>query len=118
MKYPVEFYERVVFGTIILGGYILAMGTLAFHEIPETNLQLFTGGIGALGTALGLIVAAIWKHGVNEARTQTTIQTLADKVVPATAPPPGTATVTAAADVDLAVRRADDEFGIPPEPRP
>ena len=57
----VQFLERVGFGIIILGGYILAMGTLAFFPIPQENLQLFSQGIGALGTAVGVIVAAIWK---------------------------------------------------------
>lgn len=72
--YPLE---RVGFGAIILGGYILAMGTLAFFPIPEGNLQLFAQGIGGLGAAVGIIVAAIWKTSMTERQQAQTLQTLA-----------------------------------------
>jgi hypothetical protein len=76
--------ERVGFGLLLLGGYILAMGTLAFYPIPQGNLQLFAQGIGTLGTAVGVIVAAIWKSSQTDKQNSDTLKTLADKVPPPT----------------------------------
>jgi len=54
--------DKKLFGIVILGGYVLSLGTLAFIPIPQDNLQLFAQGVGGLSGAVGVIVAAIWKN--------------------------------------------------------
>lgn len=57
-----ESTQRFWFGILILGGFILAHGTLAFIPVPRENQQLFGQALGALTMAVGSIVNAIWRQ--------------------------------------------------------
>ncbi|QCW21966.1 hypothetical protein JessAGP_036c [Caulobacter phage Jess A] len=57
-----ESTQRFWFGVVILGGFILAHGTLAFIPVPKENQQLFGQALGALTLAVGSIVNAIWRQ--------------------------------------------------------
>lgn len=54
-------YERTIFGGLVLGGFILALGTLAFFPVPDGNRELFIQGFGALSMAVGAIINSIWR---------------------------------------------------------
>ena len=56
-----KYSARIIFGSIVLGGYILCLGTLAFIAIPKENLNLFGQALGALSTAMGVIVQSLWE---------------------------------------------------------
>jgi hypothetical protein len=108
--------EKMIFGLMIVGGYILQMGTLAFFTVPDGNLQLFAQGIGTLGTAVGVIVAAIYKNSAQEQQNSDTMKTLAEKVTP-TPPAAGTAAVTPGEGVTVAAIEGDPSPASEPEPR-
>lgn len=80
--------DRKLFGVMIVGAYILSLGTLAFVPIPEVNSEYFGQLMMGLVGAVGVIVGAIWKTTASEERTQQvereTMRTLADKVPPVT----------------------------------
>lgn len=73
-------WDRVGFGAVILGGNLLAMGTLAFVSVPENNVQLIAQCVGALNASIGVIVAATWKTSVTERQSAEAVQTLANAV--------------------------------------
>lgn len=96
--------DRKLFGVMIVGAYILSLGTLAFVPIPEVNSEYFGQLMMGLVGAVGVIVGAIWKTTASEERTQQvereTMRTLLDKV------PPPTDTVNAGQQ-DMANRAID-----------
>lgn len=84
-----RFSERAFFGFLIVGAFVLSMGTLAHVELPgdETgtkNAELFGQGLVALIGAIGIIVGAIWKTSPSERIDRETINTLANKQPPVT----------------------------------
>lgn len=80
--------DRKLFGVMILGAYVLALGALAFIPVPETNKEQFGQLMMGLVGAMGVIVGAVWKTTAGEERgkdaTSQALQTLADKVPPST----------------------------------
>ncbi len=88
-------WDRVGFGAVILGGNLLAMATLAFVEVPDTNVQLIAQCVGALNASIGVIVAATWKTSVTERQSAEAVQTLANAV---SAPLQTTTTTTTTKD--------------------
>lgn len=80
--------DRKLFGFMIVGAYILALGTLAFIPIPEVNSEYFGQLMMGLVGAVGVIVGAIWKTTSGEDRSaasdRDTMRTLAEKVPPPT----------------------------------
>ena len=55
--------ERMVFGTIIIVGLVVLIHELLYnapHLKPEV-ISLIAGGVGALSTAMGLIVQSVFK---------------------------------------------------------
>lgn len=72
--------ERMVFGLLIIGGYLGCMGALTMFHLPAANLNLISQGVGALGTAVGVIVAAIWKTDKSDRQNADTVSTLASVV--------------------------------------
>jgi len=54
-------WERTLFGALVLGGFILSLGTLAWFPVPEPNRELISQAMGALGMAVGAIVNSIWR---------------------------------------------------------
>lgn len=83
--------ERILFGLLIIGGYLGCMGALTLAHLPPANLQLISQGVGALGTAVGVIVAAIWKTDKSEKQNAATMASLASTVAaqsPQPAPDP------------------------------
>jgi hypothetical protein len=99
--------DRKLFGFMIVGAYILSLGTLAFVPIPEVNSEYFGQLMMGLVGAVGVIVGAIWKTTASEERTQQvereTMRTLADKVPP----PTGAADTVNAGQQDMANRAID-----------
>lgn len=87
MKLP-TISDRKLFGIMIVGAYILSLGTLAFIPIPEVNSEYFGQLMMGLVGAVGVIVGAIWKTTASEDQThqveRETMKTLADKVPPQT----------------------------------
>lgn len=84
-----RFSERAFFGLIIIGSFVLVMGTLAYIPLPgespgEKNAELFGQGFVALIGAIGIIVGAIWKVSSTERTDRDTINKLVDKSPPAT----------------------------------
>lgn len=55
--------DRKLFGVMIVGAYVLCLGTLAFIEIPKGNSEYFGQLMMGLVGAVGVIVGAIWKSG-------------------------------------------------------
>lgn len=80
MKAADFFSERMIFGLLIIGGYLFCMGMLVSHEkLDPANLNLLSQGVGALGTAVGVIVAAIWKSDKMDRQVADTAAVLAAK---------------------------------------
>lgn len=84
-----RFSERAFFGLLIIGSFILVMGTLAYVPLPgaepgEKNAELFGQGFVALIGAIGIIVGAIWKVSSTERTDRDTINKLVEKTPPAT----------------------------------
>ena len=84
-----RFNERAFFGLLIIGSFILVMGTLAHYPLPgevpgEKNAEYFGQGFVALIGAIGIIVGAIWKTSPTERSDRDTINKLVDKAPPAT----------------------------------
>lgn len=52
---------RLVFGALILVGYLLALGTLSWHPVPDGNRELVSQLVGGLSTAVGMIVHSLWR---------------------------------------------------------
>lgn len=76
--------DKKLFGIMLVGAYVLCLGTLAFVEIPKGNSEYFGQLMIGLVGAIGVIVGAVWKTSQVEDKTTTTLQTLVDKVNPAT----------------------------------
>lgn len=72
--------ERMVFGFMIVGGYLGCMIILTWVPVPKENSQLISQGVGALGTAVGVIVAAIWKTDKTERQAADTAAVIASKL--------------------------------------
>lgn len=68
--------ERMVFGLLIIAGYVFLMGALVFMKVPSESENLLSQGVGALGTAVGVIVAAIWKTDRTERQNAETLNNL------------------------------------------
>lgn len=84
-----RFSERAFFGLLIIGSFILVMGTLAHFPLPgevpgEKNAEYFGQGFVALIGAIGIIVGAIWKTSPSERTDRETINTLVNKQPPVT----------------------------------
>lgn len=61
MKWPVP-SDKKLFGLMIVGAYILSMGTLAYVPIPEQNSEYFGQLMMGLVSSVGIIVGAVWKN--------------------------------------------------------
>lgn len=83
-----RFSERAFFGALIVGAFVLAMGTLAYNPLPGDTTgktgELFGQGLVALIGAIGIIVGAIWKNSPTEKTDRDTINKLVDKSPPVT----------------------------------
>lgn len=96
--------ERMVFGLLLIGGYLGVLATFMHSATtgkpldPET-IAVASGGMGTLGTAIGTIVAAIWRVDKTDKTNAQTVSTLANAVqtamtLPPSAEPPQPPTVT------------------------
>ena len=54
--------DRKLFGLLIVGAYVLSMGTLAYVPIPKENSEYFGQLMMGLVSSVGIIVGAIWKN--------------------------------------------------------
>ena len=80
MTRPDWLSERMVFGLLIMAGYVGLQVALTFVTVPPENMNLLSQGNGALGTAVGVIVAAIWKTDRVERQNSESINELAKTV--------------------------------------
>jgi len=60
MKLP-RVSDRKLFGLMIVGAYILSLGTLAFFKVPAENKEYFGQLMIGLVGALGVIVGYVWR---------------------------------------------------------
>lgn len=51
---------RTVLAVMVLGAFVLSMGTLAFFPVPEANKELFSAAMGALNLLVGAIAGYYW----------------------------------------------------------
>lgn len=51
---------RTVLAVMVLGAFVLSMGTLAFFPIPEANKELFSAAMGGLNLLVGGIAGYYW----------------------------------------------------------
>ena len=61
MKLSDALSERMVFGIMIVGGYLGVLFMVAQGHVDSTAQNFVSTSMGVLGTALGAIVGAIWK---------------------------------------------------------
>lgn len=80
--------ERMVFGLLIIGGYLGCMAALSAFKLPAPNLNLISQGVGSLGTAVGVIVAAIWKTDKTDKQAAESIASLSATVASQASPSP------------------------------
>lgn len=99
--------ERMVFGLLIIGGYLGALLAVTFKtDIGDSAQNLISTGMGVLGTAIGAIVAAIWKTDKVERQAAETAAVLAAKApdhsgTGSGGPPPGSVTLTPPVDLEV-----------------
>lgn len=79
--------ERIIFGVLIILGFLLATATAAFLPIVGASHDVVTGAVGTLGTALGMVVQAVFRTDKTDKQTADTIQQLAQGVNSALATP-------------------------------
>lgn len=67
-----ETTERVLFGGLVLIGYIGAIGAAAYVPIAGTgpSHDIVVGAIGSLGTAVGVVVQSVFRVGPTGAAPQ------------------------------------------------
>lgn len=53
--------ERILFGGLILLGYMALLGTTFLAGVPKGAETLINIGMGTLGTALGAVVSAVFR---------------------------------------------------------
>lgn len=71
--------ERMVFGLLIIAGYIALIGVTIVFGLRGDVLAIVTGGLGTLGAAIGIITQAIWKVDRTERQAAETAAVLAAK---------------------------------------
>lgn len=77
---PTDFLsERMVFGLLIIGGYVGALAAITFVHVEPASMNALSTGMGVLGTAIGAIVAAIWKSDKTDRTIADTAAVLAAK---------------------------------------
>lgn len=116
MKWGDFLSERMVFGLLIIGGYLGALGAITFVRVDPTTQSILSTGMGVLGTAIGAIVAAIWKTDKTDRQVAATAAVLAAKApdqsganVTINATPPATVEVgTPAPKADPAILAEGD----------
>lgn len=59
MKLPV-IHARTALAALVVGGFILSLGTLAFFPVPEANKELFSAAMGGLNILIGGIAGYYW----------------------------------------------------------
>lgn len=64
-----SFRPRTALALLCIGAFVLAMGTLAFFEIPEPNREMFAQALGALNLLIGGIAAYYWPRRDRPERT-------------------------------------------------
>jgi len=94
MKFSDWLSERILFCLLIIGGYLgLLFWSMSPGKLDQSQLTIMSTGLGVLGTAIGAIVAAIWKSDRADKQNASTMATLADAVAAQAPPPPSTLSV-------------------------
>jgi hypothetical protein len=70
-------WERLALGAVIVGGYVLSMGTLIATAVPGENRELMAQMVGGLTLALGGVVGSVFRSNASEDQKNNTINTLA-----------------------------------------
>ena len=95
MKLGDFFSERMVFGVLIIVGFIVILHEMIYEGTPlrPEIVSIVAGGIGALGAAVGIIVQAIWKSDKADKTNANSLALLAAKATDQSpSPQPGTPT--------------------------
>lgn len=90
--------ERMIFGVLIILGFIIILHEMIYEQAalrPEI-VSIVAGGIGALAAAVGIIVQAIWKTDRVDKQAADTAAVLAAKAPNLSGDPPTTVTATPA----------------------
>lgn len=69
--------ERMVFGAIIVIGYMLVIGAAAYLPMNGLSRDVVLGAVGSLGTAVGVIVQAVFRTDKADKQNAETMATLA-----------------------------------------
>lgn len=72
--------ERILFGLLIIGGYLALIAWALNLHLDQGQLTIASTGLGVLGTAIGAIVAAIWRTDRADKQNASTMATLANTV--------------------------------------
>lgn len=80
------FSERMVFGILFIVGLISILHELILRapRPPPEIVTLVAGGVGALGTAAGIIAQAVWKTDKTEKQNADTISSMASALATST----------------------------------
>lgn len=69
--------ERMVFGALIIIGFLLATASAAYFPIVGSSRDVVVGAVGTLGTALGMVVQAIFRTDKTDKQNAETLNQLA-----------------------------------------
>lgn len=79
--------ERTLFGALIILGFLLATATAAYFPVVGASHDVVVGAVGTLGTALGMVVQAVFRTDKTDKQTAETNAQLAQAVNTALAAP-------------------------------
>lgn len=74
--------ERIIFGVMIIGGYLLTLASAAYVPVTGLSRDVVIGGVGVLGTALGMVVQSVFRTDKTDKLAQDTINKLAGGATP------------------------------------
>lgn len=79
--------ERILFGVLIIVGYLLAIGSAAYFPINGVSRDVVLGAVGALGTSTGMVIQAVFRTDKTDKNTAEAMANLT-RGAPAVSPGP------------------------------
>lgn len=82
--------ERKLFGLLLIVGFIALLHEFIYHatQLSGEAITILSAGIGALSTAIGIIVQSIWKTGEAEKAQGAALNAVATGSIPTPNPTP------------------------------
>lgn len=72
--------ERMVFGALVILGYLLCIGAAAYFPMIGASRDIVTGAVGALGTAVGMVVQSVFRTDKIDKQNAATLANLSQAV--------------------------------------